>query len=57
MLKVIGLGTAKLSLPLGPSTEMVWPLVAVLTPFGIVLGALPIRDMVAFPVEWSGCVK
>src|SRR5690554_14168 len=45
MAKLIGLGTSKLSVPLGPSTAMVCPSVLILTPLGIGMGALPMRDM------------
>src|SRR5215471_16819743 len=38
-------GTAWLSLPLGPSARTVWPSTATLTPCGMGMGFLPIRDM------------
>src|ERR1043166_9391746 len=39
------IGTAWLSLPLGPSARTVLPSTATFTPWGILIGCLPMRDM------------
>src|SRR4051812_1491050 len=38
-------GTGWLSLPLGPSARTVLPSTAIFTPWGILIGCLPMRDM------------
>src|SRR5262245_53510258 len=46
MVAAIPAGTGWLSLPLGPSALIRWPSICTLTPCGIGMGCLPMRDMV-----------